>query len=88
MKEPQERLFLARESYRRRRMMDAARILPVAGILFFALPLLWTAPRTSVGWIYLFTVWLLLILIAFVLSRRLVDPDAPSEPDSAGDEAS
>ncbi len=78
MREPQEPLFLARQSYRRRRLMDAARLMPVAGVLFFSVPLLWTNPLTSVGWIYLFTVWGLLILLSLFLSRRLVET-APRE---------
>ncbi len=36
--------FLERQSYRRRRLMDAARLLPLFGVLLFALPLLWTTP--------------------------------------------
>jgi hypothetical protein len=41
---PPQPLFLARELYRRRRLMDAARALPLAGAVFFMLPLIWLAP--------------------------------------------
>lgn len=72
MKEPREPLFLARGSYRRRRLMDAARILPVTAVILFLVPVLW--PRstlTSGGWVYLFAIWLLLIVGALLLGRKL-----------------
>ncbi|PQO23472.1 hypothetical protein C2I36_07510 [Rhodobacteraceae bacterium WD3A24] len=69
-------LYLARESYRRRRLMDAARLLPIAGAVLLALPLLWApepAPEraTAHDTVYLFGVWLALILAAAALARRL-----------------
>ncbi len=69
-------LFLARRSYRRRRVMDAARMLPVVGGFLVALPILWRPAETpggetASGVVYLFTVWALLILAAAVLARRL-----------------
>lgn len=69
-------LFLARRSYRRRRVMDAARLLPVVGGFLVALPILWRPAETpggetAQGVVYLFTVWALLILAAAVLARRL-----------------
>ena len=38
---PTRPLFLARHGYRRRRIMDAARVLPILGGFLFFLPLLW-----------------------------------------------
>jgi hypothetical protein len=39
---PDTRLFLERRSYRRRRMMDAVRILPLlCTLLFLVVPLMW-----------------------------------------------
>ena len=83
MKEPREPVFLARQSYRRRRLMDAARLLPLLGALLVFLPILWSpGGRTAAGLIYLFLVWLVLIGVVAVLSRRLADPDlAPEDPD-------
>ena len=68
--------FLAHRSYRRRRMIDAARLLPVLGLFLILMPILWRPaatpePDTARGGIYLFAVWLLLIAVAFVLARRL-----------------
>ncbi|WP_127900651.1 hypothetical protein [Solirhodobacter olei] len=72
---PQGRpLFLARQSYRLRRLMDAARLLPVLGLFLFLVPVLWGPPSshsTVTDGIYLFFVWLVLIVCAFLLSRAL-----------------
>lgn len=69
-------LFLARRSYRRRRLMDAARLLPVLGVVLILLPGLWhpaetVAPDTGRGGLYLFAVWIGLILAAFLTARGL-----------------
>ncbi|MBN2739860.1 MAG: hypothetical protein JXR35_03060 [Rhodobacteraceae bacterium] len=69
-------LFLARRSYRRRRLMDAARLLPVLGMVLFALPGLWhpantVTPDTGRGGLYLFAVWIGLIFAAFLIARGL-----------------
>jgi len=79
MKAPRPPKFLARHSYRRRRMIDAARLLPVLGLFLVLMPILWRPaatpePDTTRGGIYLFAVWLLLIAAAFVLARLLSSP--------------
>ncbi len=84
-------LFLERDDYRRRRIMDAARILPVLGAVLLLLPLLWEpqqtpAPDTAAGGLYLFAVWGLLILAAALLSRRLIERPAAPAPPTAGRE--
>lgn len=88
MKErPRQPLFLARQSYRQRRLMDAARLLPVLGAFLFLLPVLW-GPRpgtvegraTASDGIYIFLAWAGLILAAFLMSRALAahaDGDGP-----------
>lgn len=84
-------VFLARKGYRARRLTDAARLLPVAGLLLFLLPILWQpaatpAGDTASGWIYLFSVWAGLIAVAFLLSRRLMPLVAADAHDrGAGD---
>lgn len=85
MREPREPLFLARQSYRRRRLMDAARLLPLLGLLLFVLPLIWNAPYTASGWLYLFVCWVLLIVVAFLLSRRLASGEM-TDPEARMDE--
>ncbi len=74
MKPPREPVFLARETYRRKRLMDAARFLPFLGIFLILAPILWAgrSPTTS-GYVYLFGLWLVLIILAGVLSRRLAE---------------
>jgi len=73
-------VFLERRSYRQRRLMDAARLLPVLGMLLWLIPLLWpqrdpagevAAVSTSVAVLYIFGVWILLALIALFLSLML-----------------
>ncbi len=87
MNERRAPLFLERESYRQRRTIDAARLLPLLGFLALCLPVLWGGVAgegtdagvrmTSVGVIYLFGVWIFLIGAALVLARRLrlIDSD-------------
>jgi hypothetical protein len=89
MKPPRSPQFLARESYRIRRLMDAARFLPVLGLVLMLLPLMRhspdaEAPPTASEGVYLFLAWLGLILAAYLLSQRLrrtldvaKDRDAP-----------
>ncbi len=61
-------MFLARAPYRRRRLRDAARLLPILGLFLLLLPLLWThGDRTSLSSgdvIYFFLVWTAMIVVA------------------------
>ena len=83
MKLPRQPLFVAPGIYRRRRWMDAARMLPVLGGFLFLLPLLWStasaAPRsTAADGMYFFAVWLGLIVAARLLALALREP--PADP--------
>ncbi|WP_027259250.1 hypothetical protein [Leisingera aquimarina] len=86
-----------RQTYRRRRLMDIARLLPVLGALLLALPLLWpeasTHPATRDGVtmssaiIYVFAVWTGLIGACFAFSlavQRWADHWTGGGPDRAG----
>lgn len=67
-------LFLERETYRRRRLTDGARILPVAGFVAVLLPVLWSrGDGGSVGpaAVYLFGLWVVLVVVAGLLSGPL-----------------
>ena len=77
MREPIEPLFLARQTYRRRRLIDALRLLPWLGVFLFGLPLLWSAPGTSSGLLYLFGACAVLIVLSYALVRRYADEPAP-----------
>jgi len=90
---PQQPMYLARETYRKRRLMDAARLLPVVGAFLFAIPVLWAEPEnpaseTAREAIFVFLVWAGLIAGAFFLSRRLAltvegtADAAPPRPDT------
>jgi len=76
-------LFLARASYRRRRLRDAARLLPIIGVFLLLLPVLWTPDGsinlTAIDIIYFFGVWLVLILVAAAFARGLRVGDRAEE---------
>lgn len=76
---PEERLFLKRSSYRRRRMMDAVRMLPlVCMLLWLVVPTMWPSSAQEGGgtalssalW-YIFVIWMLAITASFALWRRI-----------------
>lgn len=76
-------LFLARASYRSRRISDAARLLPVLALFLLMLPALWPAPvpggaQVSGTLVYLFALWALLIVMAAVIARLLAPRDPPA----------
>lgn len=74
--------FLERQSYRRRRLIDSIRMLPVIGAVLWAVPWLWRQSEdsgtvmTSDAIIYIFMVWLLLVLGGGWLARSLKRSDA------------
>lgn len=81
MSRPPEPVFLERQSYRRRRLSDAARLMPVVGLVLLILPLLWAdRATTSGGILYIFSVWAILIGATRLISRRLSDFDPFGEP--------
>ena len=88
MRPPRPPEFLARRSYRLRRLMDAARLLPIFGLLLLLLPMLradsdTAAPPTAMEGVYLFAVWGGLIVMAYVASlwlRKTLDQPAQPAP--------
>lgn len=85
-------LFVERETYRRRRLLDAARVLPVLGIALWLVPLLWPdTPEEGVpmsrALVYVFGVWAALILCAFLFGlkvRMRHADDAPAPRQGGG----
>ena len=71
-------LFLERQSYRRRRLSEVARLMPIFGAGLFMVPLLWPVGdeseqvHTSSAILYLFGVWggLILAIALFGLVTR------------------
>ncbi|WP_158965851.1 hypothetical protein [Chachezhania sediminis] len=71
-------VFLERRTYRRRRAIDAIRVLPIFGTGLFLLPLLWPGaghrgdadamPMSDIL-IYIFAAWAVLILAIVALGR-------------------
>lgn len=84
-------LFLARASYRRRRLIDAARLLPLVGAFLFLLPVLWAPTdlpagagrNTATDGLYLFAAWGLLILAAALMAPGLRADPPPDDTDPA-----
>ncbi len=87
--------FLPRSGYRLRRLHDAARLLPLFGLFFLVLPILWSPAdddqrRTATDGLYLFAVWTALILVAAIFARRLGQAPQegtadPADPDGERD---
>ena len=76
MRVPRRPVFLGRIPYRRRRLRDAARLLPVFGLFLLVLPLLWLPPGPALrplsdDLVYLFAVWVGLILVAAAFAPGL-----------------
>lgn len=70
-------LFLARSVYRRRRLRDAARLLPFIGVLLLMLPALGREEADGArDAVYVFVVWALLIVAAALLAPGLAAPEA------------
>lgn len=80
-------LFLARAVYRRRRLRDAARLLPFAGLLLVFLPALGSATgSTARDAVYLFVVWAILIACAAVLAPGLSEPESDAGARASGED--
>ncbi|MCF6443710.1 hypothetical protein [Nereida sp. MMG025] len=86
MKPPAKLLFLERNTYRRRRIGDAIKMLPILGVILFLLPLLWGSRQepalTSITGLYIFCVWGGLVIGLLVLTRLRGKSAAPPESDS------
>ena len=83
MRRPKRPLFLARAPYRRRRLRDAARLLPVLGVFLLLMPLLWTPDSrmelSSGDVVYFFSVWLVLIGLAAAFAPGLRGGDGADD---------
>ena len=83
MRRPKRPLFLARAPYRRRRLRDAARLLPVLGVFLLLLPLLWSPEAqmalNSGDVVYFFSVWLVLIGLAAAFAPGLRGGDGADD---------
>lgn len=78
MSKAPKQVFLERQSYRRRRLIDFVRMVPVIGAILWAVPLLWSTEEgervaTSDAVVFIFVVWLGLVLLGGTLARALRD---------------
>ncbi|MCY3984609.1 MAG: hypothetical protein OXD29_05265 [Roseovarius sp.] len=76
MSDKEDNSISDRRAYRRRRMADASRLMPLFGAALFGMPLLWggeTVPTTKVM-VYVFAVWIALVVLSGLISRSLPDP--------------
>ncbi|MEL0122075.1 MAG: hypothetical protein VW728_05585 [Paracoccaceae bacterium] len=79
--------YLPRKSYRARRLVDAAKLMPYLAVLLWMLPMLWQGEdanlRVSRIILYIFGVWFFLIatqiVINFFLNRVSKEVDWPLE---------
>ncbi len=92
MRRPTAPLFLARAVYRKRRLRDAARLVPVLGVFLLLIPGLWAgdAPRSPTAWaqdwVYLLGVWAGLIGVAAILAPGLAASDIDTDTGADEDE--
>lgn len=66
--------FLERHAYRRQRLIDAARVLPIVGLVLVLFPVLWGPGRglgAAAQTVFIFLVWLVLVIAAAAVSRGL-----------------
>lgn len=69
-------IFLERQTYRRRRLIDWIRMLPIIGLILWLVPLLWPVDgsgqvSTADAVVYLFAVWFVLVVIKAISSTAL-----------------
>ncbi len=86
MSDEKKPIFLDRETYRKRRMVDAARILPLFGLVLLAIPMLWSAENgtgttTTQVIKYVFGVWVVLVILGAALSSHLRTTDSEAKDD-------
>ena len=71
-------IFLERRGYRQRRFVDAARLLPIVGLLLWLVPLVWPqsgdegALSTSNATLFVFAIWFGLIVLGAFLAWKMV----------------
>ena len=84
-------VFLERRSYRRRRLLDGLKLLPVVAAWIFMLPLLWpevsvedeTPKQMSAALIYVFGAWFVMILCgcSLIAALKRLTHQSDSVPD-------
>ena len=95
---PESGVFLEQRSYRRRRLLDGLRLLPLLGVWLLMVPMLWSQSDTgaedsiismSSALIYIFCVWMGLIVLCAVMvwtQGRVPQRSEAGEPSAQGSE--
>ncbi len=89
-RELRRRIFLERRTYRRNRLQDAAKLLPVLGGFLFFGPVFILTTEAGVGggtagWLVFFLgIWLALIALTAVISAALYRITPPGEDEKDG----
>ena len=89
-------IFLERRSYRKRRMMDAVRLLPLLGLALWMVPLMWSVPQGDAGDVmpmsialrYVFGIWVSVLLAGWILWLFTRAPQADDNGNDNDDDAS
>lgn len=69
-------IFLERDRYRTRRLVDGLRLLPILAAVLWVVPAIWThdtqnPPGIAQVAIYFFATWAIMIALCWLLARRL-----------------
>lgn len=80
-------LYLARASYRQRRLRDVVRVLPIVAFVAWILPVMsGLVPATSAVGLYIFAGWIVLILASVLVTSSLrPDTNSPATADEIPD---
>lgn len=81
-------VFHEKRTYRKRRLMDAAKVMPVLAIFLWCVPLIWPqsgdgAVTSATALVYIFGAWTGLIILTWILSlalRHTMDEGSDAEP--------
>ena len=84
MSDPRAPKFLARKPYRKRRLRDLFKALPIIAAVLFCVPLLWpTGFSNGTAVLYVFGIWLFLVIVACLLAYA-TRQDAQTEGQESG----
>ena len=80
-------LYLARASYRQRRLRDVVRVLPLVAFVAWVLPVMsGLVPATSAVGLYIFAGWSVLIIASAIITASLrPDTNSPASAQDAPD---
>lgn len=86
MRSPRSTVFLERQTYRRRRLIDWIKMLPLIGVVLWLVPLLWPTEgpeqvSSADAIIYVFVIWFILVL-AKALSARALEGVSAAEDEA------